>query len=201
MKQLIILHGWSCFENNDTFCEAIKTWNYNPFEEKKRWRPWLAEKLKNEYEVAKLEMPNKDMASYKAWKIWFEKIFIYLNDEDLILVGHSLWVFFLCKYLSENWFPKKIKQLHLVSGLIDDQDLPPEEKYIWDFEFDITKLPEIQNYADTIFLYHSTDDTCVPYQQTVRIQELLPEAKLTTFSDRWHINQPEFPELLENILG
>ena len=35
-------------------------------------------------------MPNKYNASYKARKIWFEKIFPYLNDEDLVLVGHSL---------------------------------------------------------------------------------------------------------------
>jgi hypothetical protein len=36
------------------------------------------------------EMPNQDFASYKAWKIWFEKIFSYLNDEGVILIGHSL---------------------------------------------------------------------------------------------------------------
>jgi hypothetical protein len=34
------------------------------------------------------------------------------------------------KYLTENTFPKRIKQLHLVSALIDDKDLPPEESYI-----------------------------------------------------------------------
>lgn len=69
------------------------------------------------------------------------------------------------KYLTENNFPKKIKQLHLVSALIDDQDLPPEESYLGDFEFNTTKIPEIQNICEKIFLYHSKDDTCVPFSQ------------------------------------
>jgi predicted alpha/beta hydrolase family esterase len=63
---------------------------YDPFEEPQRWRDWLAEQTKGTYQVFSPEMPNKYNASYKAWKIRFEKIFPYLNDEDLILIGHSL---------------------------------------------------------------------------------------------------------------
>jgi hypothetical protein len=36
------------------------------------------------------EMPNAKPAIYKARKIWFEKLFPYLNDEGVTLIGHSL---------------------------------------------------------------------------------------------------------------
>jgi predicted alpha/beta hydrolase family esterase len=135
---------------------------------------------------------------YKEWKIQFEKIFEFL-DGDQIIVAHSLWTIFILKYLTENWFPKKIKQLHLVSALIDDKDLPPEESYIWDFAFDIQKIPEIENYCDKIFLYHSKDDFCVPFFQWERLYEFLPDVKFEVFEDRGHMNMEEFPELVRNV--
>ena len=73
MKQLIYIHGWMCQPDYDSFCEAIKERDYNPFEEKERKDRF--EDLKWSYQIIRPEMPNKNMASYKAWKIWFEKIF------------------------------------------------------------------------------------------------------------------------------
>ncbi len=200
MKQLIFIHWWTCFSDNDAFCKALETRDYNPFEKKKRRSDWLKEELTSDYQIIKPDMPNKQMASYKAWKIWFEKIFSYLNDEDLVIVGHSLWWMFLIKYLWENTFPKKIKQLHLISSVFDKSNLPKEEKYLWAFAYDPKIISNLEDKADTISLYHSTDDEVVPYSHVEKIKAYLPEAKLITFTDRGHINQPEFPELLENIL-
>lgn len=147
-------------------------------------------------------MPNKNMASYKAWKIWFEKIFPYLNDEDLVLVWHSLWAMFLIKYLWENTFPKKIKQLHLVSSVFDESDMDDDEKYSWDFAYDPQIIHHIENQVEEIFLYHSTDDDIVPYAHTQKIKAYLPKAKVITLTDRGHFfGQLEFPELLENIIA
>jgi len=145
-------------------------------------------------------MPNKHMACYQARKIWFEKIFPYLNDEELTMIGHSLWWMFLLKYISENWFPKKIKQLHLASSCLDETDMPREEAYMGDFLFDLEKIPKIQNFVEKIFIYHSTDDPVVPYSHAERLHTYLPKAQLITLTDRGHIIQIEFPELLENIL-
>ena len=127
-----------------------------------------------------------------------KKIFPFL-DWDQIIIAHSLWTIFILKYLTENWFPKKIRQLHLVSALIDDKYLPPEESYIWDFQFDIQKIPEIEKFCDKIFLYHSKDDFCVPFSQWERLHEFLPNAKFEVFEDRWHMNMEEFPELIQNV--
>lgn len=97
MKQLIYLHGWMCHPDNDAFCKAIETRDYDPFEESDRKDRF--ESIKWTYQIIRPEMPNKNMASYKARKIWFEKIFPYFNGEDLVIVGHSLGAMFLVKYL------------------------------------------------------------------------------------------------------
>jgi len=198
MKQLIYIHGWMCFPNNDAFCRALETRDYNPFENKNDRKDWF-EELKWIYQIIRPEMPNKNMASYKAWKIRFEKIFPYLNDEYLIIVGHSLWAMFLVKYLWENKFPKKIKQLHLMSTVFDESDMSDEEKYAWDFAYDPKIIPNIEDQAEEIFLYHSTDDDLVPYSHTEKIKAYLPKAKLMTFTDRGHFFQSEIPEIIANI--
>ena len=198
MQQVLFIWWWNVFASREDFIEQLKTWNYNPFEIKKKWKNSLWEKLWGAYHVAILDMPNKNIALYKEWKIWFEKIFEYLEWEQII-VAHSLWTIFILKYLIENWFPKNIKQLHLVSALIDDKDLPLEESYLWDFTFDIQKIPEIEKICDKIFLYHSKDDVFVPFSQWKRLHESLSNAEFEVFEDRGHMLMEEFPELVKNI--
>jgi len=198
MQQVLFIGWWNCYPTREDFIEQLKTWDNNPFEPKKKWKNSLSKELWEDYQVAMIDMPNKNIALYTERKIWFEKIFPFL-EWDQIIIAHSLWTIFILKYLTENWFPKKIKQLHLVSALIDDKDLPPEESYLGDFLFDIQKIPEIQNICDKIFLYHSKDDFCVPFPQWERLYEFLPNAKFEIFEGRWHMNMPEFPELIQNI--
>ena len=200
MKQLIYIHWWDVFLTEDSFRKALENWTYEPFIERKKWTARLKEQLKNDYECFMPDMPNKHDAKYGLWKIWFEKIFPYLNDEELVVIWRSLWWMFLIKYLWENTFPKKIKQLHLISSVFDESDMSEEEKYSWNFAYDPEIILNIQHQVEEIFLYHSTDDDVVPYSHTEKIKAYLPEAKLISFKDRGHFWQPEFPELLENIL-
>lgn len=198
MQQVLFIGWGNCYPTREDFAEELKKWDYDPFEIKKKWKNSLSKELGEDYQVAILDMPNKNIASYEEWKIQFEKTFSYLIW-DQIIIAHSLWTIFILKYLTENWFQKKIKQLHLVSALIDDKDLPPEESYLGDFLFDIHKIPEIQNICDKIFLYHSKDDFCVPFSQGERLHEFLPNAKFEVFEDRWHMNMENFPELIQNV--
>ena len=198
MQQVLFIGWWNVYPTREDFIEQLKTWDNNPFEPKKKWKNSLSKELWENYQVAMIDMPNKNVASYTERKIWFEKIFPFL-EWDQIVIAHSLGTIFILKYLTENWFPKKIKQLHLVSALIDDKGLPPEESYLGDFLFDIHKIPEIQNICDKIFLYHSKDDFCVPFSQWERLHGFLPNAKFEVFEDRWHMNMPEFPELIQNV--
>ncbi|MCX6824425.1 MAG: hypothetical protein NT085_04860 [candidate division SR1 bacterium] len=108
---------------------------------------------------------------------------------------------FLIKYLGENTFPKKIKQLHLMSSVFDESDMSEEEKYSGDFAYDPQIISHLQDQVEEIFLYHSTDDDIVPYIHTEKIKAYLPKAKLVTFTDKGHFFIPEIPEVIANILS
>jgi len=202
MKQLIYIHGWTVFPDNDRFCKVLESRDYDPRKEYKKTRKdRLAEKLKLDYEFFKPEMPNKFNANYKTRKIWFEKIFEYFNKEYLILIWHSLWWMFLIKYIWENWFPKKVKQLHLVSAVFDESDMDEDEKYSWDFAYRPDIIKNLEKHCEEIFIYHSKDDDIVPCSHAEKIKSYLPDAKLITLTDRWHFfNESKFPEILKNIL-
>ena len=78
--------------------------------------------------------------------------------------------------------------------------MPKFEDYLGDFSFNPIYISNIPAQTEKIFLYHSKDDTTVPYSQAERLSKLLPSAKMLTFQDRGHFKQENFPELLENIL-
>ena len=198
MKQLLFIHGWTLAKNNDELYETMKKWEINPFEEKKRRRKTLEKELPD-YQVIKPEMPNKEMACYKIWKLWFEKHFPFLNWEEIILVWHSLWATFLTKYLSENRFPKMIDQLHIISPAIDEMGLPEWDNYIWDFRCNLDNIHNIQDQCKKLWIWHSKDDPVVPFNHSERLIKELPNANFMIFEDRWHFNQEHFPELIETI--
>lgn len=201
MKQIVFIHGGNVFPNEENLLEVLSTWEYDPKRERKRRREdWLSEQLKSEYDFFKPPMPNQLNASYKVWKLRFEKVQKILNQEDTLLIGHSLGAMFLIKYIGENGFPNKVKQLHLIAPVLDSSGMKDEDSYLGDFAYSPNIIPNLQKICEEIFLYHSTDDPVVPYEHSQRIMTYLPHAKLTTFTDKWHFSgEITFPELLENI--
>jgi len=115
--------------------------------------------------------------------------------DNIILIGHSLGGIFLAKYLSENNFPVKIDQLYLVAAPFDGN----EDKYsLTDFKLPAS-LKKIEKQANKIFLYHSKDDSVVPFSDLGKYANKLPGAKKIIFEDRDHFSQEEFPELVEKL--
>lgn len=129
MKQVLFIHGGNLIKDNDELLKVMASREVNPFEEKKRRRLTLQEKLP-EFTVIKPEMPNKDIARYSVRKLRFEKYLPFLDKEKLVLIGHSLGAMFLIKYLGENGFPFKISQLHLVAPALDNQGLNEGDNYL-----------------------------------------------------------------------
>lgn len=142
-------------------------------------------------------MPAKNNAKYFEWKIWFEKSFQYLKD-DLILIGHSLGGIFLAKYLSENDFPVKIKQLHLVAAVYEHED---EHEQLADFKLKEFPGKLVDKEIPEIHIYHSTDDTVVPIIESEKYHQQIPGSHFHKFTDRFHFIDETFPELFENITG
>jgi uncharacterized protein len=197
MKQIIIIGWWSCFTTKEAFYKSLEIRDYNPFEIKKKWKNRIAEQLKETHQTMIPEMPCKQNADYIAWKIRFERHLPFLNWEDSILIWHSQWWVFLAKWLSENNFPKKIKQLHLVSAVFDDLDL--DEETIGNFNFNPDQLINLSRQTENIFLYHSKDDDIVPFIHFEKFVKYLPGAICFIANNRGHFQQEEFPELLKNI--
>ncbi len=195
MKQhLVIIHGGTTFETYEEYIRFLEscTVTLESFA-RNNWKDGLGEMLP-QFEVVYPKMPNKNNARYREWKIWFEKIVPLLSD-SVVLVGHSLGGLFLAKYLSENEFPKKISQLHLVAAPYDTEVIKDS---LVDFALTNT-VESLAQKADAIFLYQSKDDTDVAYEDVLKYKRDLPHAELVVFESRGHFRQATFPELVANV--
>ncbi len=197
-KQIIIIRGGESFDSREKYLEYLKKVKLDPYEHKKNWRDWIIWALSETHDVLVPLMPCKQCAEYEPWKIWFERHFDFIVDPEVIVIGHSLGGSFLLKWLSENKFPKKISQLHLIAPWVSD-DIPLELERIATFKPDLSKSSNIKNQCSKIHLWHSEDDKVVPYKNTELIKQALPDTILHTFKDRGHFIQPAFMELLQVI--
>ncbi|MCX6765772.1 MAG: alpha/beta hydrolase [Candidatus Moranbacteria bacterium] len=192
-QQVIIIHGGSSFDSYKKFLDDLKNQEVTieSFLPKKDWKIHLQSELGGEFQVLAPRMPNSNNARYEEWKIWFKRMFPFMESEP-ILIGHSQGGIFLVKYLSENEFPKKIKALFLVA--------PPhsETHEISDFVFK-KSLEGVEKQCPIIHLYQSKDDPIVPFNEVERYKKDLPSVKAHIFEDRQHFNQEHFPEIVEEI--
>jgi predicted alpha/beta hydrolase family esterase len=195
-KQILVVHGGDTFAEKDyqkylEFLKEIELDYSKVISDKSGWKRGLRKFLGEEYDVILPSMPNKFNARYEEWKLWFEKFFVFLHDE-VILIGHSMGGAFLCKYLTENRFPKKIKALFLVAAVYNkDTDGNPLHTF---------KLPEKLNVTtENIYIYHSKDDSVVPLSDAELYHKQFPSSLIKIFEARGHFNQEEFPEIIEDI--
>lgn len=193
-KQVLVIHGGGTFETYEEYIVFLKTKEVT-LERllRKDWKNSLQGDLGDTYQVIAPQMPNSQNARYLEWKIRFERIIPLLND-TIILIGHSLGAIFLIKYLSENTLSKNIEALFLIAAPYKDE--PGESLVDFNTNYDFTQL---LNQSKKIVLYHSKDDPVVPYVHAEFYHEKMPTAILRTFENRQHFNQPQFPELIEDI--
>jgi len=105
---------------------------------------------------------------------------ISLLKGDIILVGHSLGVSMLLKYLSESWVLEKIAGVFLLST-------PFWSGEEWKQGFILQGgFPDQLPKQVPIFLYHSKGDEEVPFDHLERYAQYLPKATLRTISKGAH---------------
>jgi predicted alpha/beta hydrolase family esterase len=198
-KQIVFIHGGYSFSNYEKFLDNLKTepiWDPYGIETKKRWKETLKEEFSMICDIFYPSMPNRENAHYIEWKIWFERYFEFLTGE-VILVGHSQGGCFLAKYLSENTVPFPVIGLYLVAVPCSSQNLGNED--IGDFQFDQKNLSGLEKMAQNITIYHSTDDDVVPYSHGENYHKALSGSSFTSFANRGHFLQSEFPEIITSI--
>jgi len=192
-KQVVVIHGGWSFDTYEKFLDSLKNWEVSieSFFPKRDWKSNLPSVLGDEYEILSPRMPNKQNAKFNEWKIWFERMFPFLED-NVILIGHSLGGIFLAKYLSENEFPKRIGGLFLIAAPHS------QTEDIGSFAIE-ENLQKVAKQCENIHLFQSEDDPIVPASEAKEYQKSWPGAKLHIFQDRGHFNQEEFPELMGEI--
>lgn len=196
-KQIILIHGGETFDTYEDYFESLKATQFDPSRlTTKRWKDSFPEKLGDKFQVIAPEMPCKFNARYTEWKIWFEKVIPFTEDE-VILIGHSLGALFLAKYLAESDYPKKILATYLIASPFDTEDA---DYSLGDFILPKT-LEKFEKQGGRIFLYQSEDDPCVRFSNFEKYKVALSNAEAVIFKDRGHFSQEEFPELVESILS
>lgn len=193
--QIFAIHGGETFDTYEEYLQDLlqKEFDLARFGVRD-WKANLAERLGENYTVILPRMPNLFNAKYIEWKIWFDKIVPYL-EEEAILMGHSLGGIFLVKYLAENTIPKRAKALFLIAAPFDDAD---SEYSLADFVLPAS-FEKLQDQAGKIFIYHSKDDPIVPIVDVHKYERALPSATVRIFDGRQHFNQVDFPEIVADI--
>jgi predicted alpha/beta hydrolase family esterase len=194
-KQIVIIGGGNAFEKYEDYLHYLNTrpLDLDSFRTETNWKNSLQARLGNGYDVVNIRMPNKDNARYAEWKVWFERI-IQLLSEDVIFIGHSLGGLFLAKYLSENVYPKKISCAFLLAAPF----LMGTDRRLVDFVLG-DNLQLFKSQSAIMFIYHSEDDPVVPVTHAEMYAKELPYARRRTFSSYGHLNQVDFPEIIEDI--
>ncbi|MCF7815802.1 MAG: alpha/beta hydrolase [Candidatus Pacebacteria bacterium] len=198
-KQIVFIHGGNAYSEYKNFLEWLRVKEIeDPLEEGvfKKWQPTLRTSLSQSYDVYYPAMPNSKNAKYEEWKIWFERHHAFLRD-GVTLIGHSLGGYFLAKYLSEEKMPVSVHALYFLAAPFENDDFGGEDG--GDFAFDSQNLHRLALQVDGVYIFHSKDDSVVPYTHALKYAEALPGAELVSFEDKNHFLHEKFPEIIEHI--
>lgn len=192
MQQIIVIHGGTTFQDCDEYLASLseKKLNIDRFIYRPKWKELLSDNLGDDYQVLLPSMPNSSNARYNEWKLWFEHVSSFFED-NCILIGHSLGGVFLVKYLSENSLPVKIKATILVAAPYDDESVEDLT------DFKIVKLSErLTEQAGRLLFFNGLDDPVVPSSEMKKYQKELPSAEFILLPAADHFVRADFPELV-----
>ncbi|MFA5932187.1 MAG: alpha/beta hydrolase [Candidatus Paceibacterota bacterium] len=182
MKKIFMVHGFQGSPNGG-------------------WRPWLMGKLADEdiYACA-LPMPNPEKPNREEWVKTITNA-VGVPNEEIFLVGHSLGVPAILRYLETLKRDQKIGGAVLVSGPafeIKKDDHKDVNKFI-NKSFDFKHIKEV---CKKFVVIHGDNDTQVPFSDAEFLSENL-YCPLVSIPNGGHLNGGsgwrELPKLLESL--
>lgn len=138
IRRVIIVHGWAD-------------------DPRQGWISWLVQQLRGQgIEALAPAMPEPRTPNIDIWLKELDRIVGEL-DEHTVLVGHSLGVYVLLRYLSGYTKQAKIAKLILVSGFAGHERVAKGKRALPEVDFDL-----IKQRAELIYSIFSDDDELVP---------------------------------------
>ncbi|NVN97076.1 serine hydrolase family protein [Candidatus Nomurabacteria bacterium] len=183
MKKVFIVHGFQGRPNSN-------------------WFPWLMEELSKESIYAcVLPMPTPDAPIKREWVETINEA-VGNQKEETFLVGHSLGVPAILRYLESLDKDSKIGGVVLVSGpvsLVKEDGYESVNKFIdRTFDFD-----HIKNVCKYFIIIHGDNDTNVPFSDAEELSKKL-EGFLISIPNGGHLNGSDgfykLPEVLDSLL-
>jgi len=180
LKKVYIIHGW----------EGSPEGN---------WFPWLKKELESrDFEVYVPAMPDSDNPKFSGWLSELKKV-VGDPNENIYLVGHSLGVITILRYLESLSSDQKIGGIILVAGF--PESIGYEElSSFFEKPVDYSKVKE---HVSKIIAINSDNDPYVPLKNGEILRDKL-NAKLIIVPKAGHINADdgylELPAALDELL-
>jgi hypothetical protein len=183
MKKVFIIHGFKGEPNGG-------------------WRPWLMGELaKKDIYACALPMPKPDTPNKEEW-VETIKNAVGEPSEEIFLVGHSLGVPAILRYLETLPSGSKIGGVVLVSGIIYEikesghDSLNSFLNKPFDFE-------TIKNVCKNFVVIHGDNDTAVSFKEGENLSQIL-SCELIPIHNGKHLNGSaswyELPQALDSLL-
>jgi predicted alpha/beta hydrolase family esterase len=151
---------------------------------------YLKSKLSHEYKILFPTIEKPTAPAYEKFKKMFASVFATITD-PVILIGHSLGGSTLLKYLSEEKPVIPITGLFLVATPHWGSNMK-EFQLKKDFQAALKNIP-------AIFLYHSTNDTEVPFENLAFYENAFTTATVRKLPGKEHTFSKGLPQLLSDI--
>jgi len=179
-KRVYIIHGWEGSPDSN-------------------WFPWLKNELESQnFEVLVPQMPNPVHPKLDEWLEKMQQTIDNL-DQNTYLIGHSLGVVTILRYLASLKLEQKIGGIVIVAGFPNSIGYD-EIEHFTSQPLDYEKIKSI---ANKIIAIHSDNDQYVPLKQGEILKEKL-NAELIVIPGAKHFNEDdgytELPIVLEKLL-
>jgi len=174
----------------------IHGWGGTPDE---GWFPWFVHQLRsNGFKVYAPKMPHDDIVNAMDSLHFMQKM-IGIPNIRTFLIGHSIGVAAVMRYIESLPDDAKIGGIVLVSGGVEPTQFDELKSF---YE---TPLPyeKVRNIAKHIVVIHGTNDPFVPFKNAEILKEKL-NARLIPIENGLHLNGEagitELPEALDALI-